>query len=41
MSLPQFVVVIDPLISGRIGQRLLTPSVVTDETIGAAFQALA
>jgi len=41
MSLPQFVVVIDALIAGLIGQRLLTPSVVTDETIVAAFQALA
>jgi AcrR family transcriptional regulator len=41
MSLPQFVVVIDALIAGLIGQRLLTPSVVTDETIIAAFEALA
>jgi AcrR family transcriptional regulator len=41
MSLPQFVVVIDALIAGLIGQRLLTPSVVTDETIVAAFEALA
>jgi AcrR family transcriptional regulator len=41
MSLEQFVVVIDALIAGLIGQRLLTPSVVTDETIIAAFEALA
>jgi|SRR5580658_10328745 AcrR family transcriptional regulator len=41
MQLEQFVVVIDALIGGLISQRLLTPSVVTDETIIAAFEALA
>jgi hypothetical protein len=41
MTMEQFVVVIDALIAGLIGQRLLTPSVVTDETIVAAFVALA
>jgi AcrR family transcriptional regulator len=41
MRLEQFVVVVDALIAGLIGQRLLTPSVVTDETIIAAFEALA
>jgi len=41
MSLAQFVVVVDALIAGLIGQWLLTPSVVTDETMIAAFEALA
>jgi hypothetical protein len=41
MTLEQFVVVIDALIRGLVAQWLITPSAVTDETIIAAFEALA
>ena len=41
MTIEQFVVVIDALIRGLVAQWLITPSVVTDETIIAAFEALA
>jgi AcrR family transcriptional regulator len=41
MTIERFVVVIDALIRGLVAQWLITPSVVTDETIFAAFEALA
>jgi len=41
MTIEQFVVVIDALIRGLVAQWLVAPSVVTDQTIVAAFEALA
>ena len=41
MTLEQFVVVVDALIRGLVAQWLITPSLVTDETIVAAFEAFA
>jgi hypothetical protein len=41
MPLDRFIVILDALIDGLIAQRFLTPSLVPDETIIAAFEALA
>ncbi len=41
MPMERFVAVIDAMIDGLICQRQLTPSVITDEVIMAAFLALA
>jgi AcrR family transcriptional regulator len=40
MPMEQFVVVIDALVDGLVAQWLLTPSIVTNETIVAAFERL-